>query len=598
MHRWIVERDNRRVEIALDYSELRAVAAADNHVDAAGKPRSFAEILSEFYTAGATSVAVEEDTIGGLEQSRRLTILPGADRGVTVLRPLNAASSQRILTALRNKTHFVVEATPTGDILVHQPITNVRAVGIGLDPTATKAVRQSGMRVVGRVSNYPGADAAGIQWTLKDLEDARASTVIFTGEEVLGYIGPLPPDEKDPNPKFVADTLRADDLNYGTVEFGKQKGDVELQRAAPDRTVRVHTILGTEMATADIPSNIQRFLLATRERNIRVLFVRLFESEPDPVDANARYIEKIRQGLDETRLVTLKRGTALGYGELHASRVIRGLIGLGVAAAYLLLFDSITRVFAGGLGNAAYVCALLPALALAGLSLTTGSIGPKIVALAAGCIYPSLALLHRDMLRSENGVNPSSVAFARFGSVCAITFLGIAAIVGLLADRLFLIKTDMFMGVKLVAIAPALVAALVYGLSLRASEKRPWPVAVREAGAMLRRVGTEPINLIQVVVGLAVVSVVVVIVMRSGNDPGVGVSAFELKIRSLLDHLMPARPVQGSPRASGAADWVPVGRARIPRLGAALPARRRRRVGVNAGCLLPPAHPASGQPDP
>ena len=78
-----------------------------------------------------------------------------------------------------------------GAITVYQPIGPVRSVGIGLDPSVVATVQAAGLKVLGRVGNFAGATKAGIDWTLQSLHDAGASTVVFTGEEVLGYAGPL-----------------------------------------------------------------------------------------------------------------------------------------------------------------------------------------------------------------------------------------------------------------------------------------------------------------------------------------------------------------------------------------------------------------------
>jgi hypothetical protein len=135
-----------------------------------------------------------------------------------------------------------------------------------------------------------------------------------------------------------------------------------------------------------------------------------------------------------------------------------------------------------------------------------------------------------------------AAAFGRFLLACAITGVGIAALVGLLADRLFLIKADVFVGIKVAELVPILLVALVYGMGLRATPERPFPRAVAEAKTRLLDMASEPIRFWQVAVAVAALVVLALLVARSGNDPGVGVSPFELKTRALLDRLLYARP--------------------------------------------------------
>ena len=68
-HRRRAETENQRVEIALDYNELRALAGAE------GVPLS--AVLQQFRQAGAVSVTLQEDTVGALEEARRITAAEG-----------------------------------------------------------------------------------------------------------------------------------------------------------------------------------------------------------------------------------------------------------------------------------------------------------------------------------------------------------------------------------------------------------------------------------------------------------------------------------------------------------------------------------------
>jgi hypothetical protein len=216
-------------------------------------------------------------------------------------------------------------------------------------------------------------------------------------------------------------------------------------------------------------------------------------------------------------------------------------MGLGVAAAWLLLVESVTGLFAGRAGGAVAAAAGVVALALIAAPCAPLLLGVQAAAFAAACVFPSLALLYTDLLAPSSS-HPVATALGRFLVACAITGAGSAAVVGLLADRLFLIKADVFAGIKVAELVPIVLVALVYGMGLRATPERSFPTAVNDAKNRLVDLASEPIRFWQVAVAVAALAVLAFLVARSGNDPGVGVSPFELKIRAILDRLLYARP--------------------------------------------------------
>ena len=117
-HRYDVEKSNRRVEITLDWAEVRSLAAAE------GVP--VPEVLRQFQLAGTTSVAVTEDTVGSLEDARRLRVAR-ADADSTVLgvagTPVTHTGVEdiaRVAESLRVKTRYPVAAA--AEIQIGQPL--------------------------------------------------------------------------------------------------------------------------------------------------------------------------------------------------------------------------------------------------------------------------------------------------------------------------------------------------------------------------------------------------------------------------------------------------------------------------------------------
>jgi hypothetical protein len=169
--------------------------------------------------------------------------------------------------------------------------------------------------------------------------------------------------------------------------------------------------------------------------------------------------------------------------------------------------------------------------------------GVKLAALAAACLFPTFALLRKDALRpGEPGQSPLIVALLRFVTTCAVTSIGIGYVVGLLANRIFLLKIDAFLGSKPAKLLPVLLVALVYSLALRADTRRTWKQALLGARDKIMALSRQPLLIWHIAAALAAVIILAMVAMRAGNDPGIGVSGLEMTIRGLLDRLLPARP--------------------------------------------------------
>lgn len=543
--RWNREQDNRRVEIALDFAELRSLAASEG--------MSVSEVLNQFKAAGATSVAIQEDTIGGLEESRQIMLVPikttptqtefiETRLALDVEAGKPAPLSERIETALRAKTRFAVSETKArggGPITANQSWAVVRGVGVGLDPETVELVKSANLGIVGRVGNWNGVTPVGLAWTLGELKKQSVSTVLFSGDEVLGFKGyvvaPKTPNANRLFGETTDETLRSLNLFYGAIEFGKQKGDGQLSKAVPDLVVRVHTIPGSEMLTETVPDAVQRFSLAARERNIRLLFVRLFMDEPNAVSFNTDYVAKIVRALNRGNLQT---GTAHGYAPLQVGPLPRLLIGIAIGAAFLLLADAITGFLSGGIGLLLGASCWVLGIGLVALAASPIAIGVKLAALAAALIFPSLGLLANDLLDKDNPVS----ALGRFFFACLVTLFGVACVVGLLAEHPFLVKADAFVGIKATLAVPVMLVALVYALDLRARPDRTFMEAIRDTFRRFVVLSQQPLLLWQIVVGIVALGLVFVILSRSGNESAVGVSDAELKVRAILDRVFLARP--------------------------------------------------------
>ncbi len=82
-----------------------------------------------------------------------------------------------------------------------------------------------------------------------------------------------------------------------------------------------------------------------------------------------------------------------------------------------------------------------------------------------------------------------------------------------------------------------------YGLGLgEVGPEAGWAARVLRVRRSLASLYAQPLLVGQIVVGVVALVALALFVARSGNDPGVGVSGTELKVRSLLDKYLLVRP--------------------------------------------------------
>ena len=522
-NRFKAEQTNRRVEIAMDIMEMRRLAASE------GIPLT--DTLRKLKTAGATSVLVQEDTLDSLRDLGIIEILPSTKHQTTLL-IVHQGQFDRIKSNLQNRTavQIAIPEQFSGSDLEDAGIVTadrwdaIKDIGVGIDPEVVALVRSAGLRVVGRVGNNPNPSDARVAATLNDIRKLNIDTVIFSGISVLGAGNRYAETVKHLNEPSA--------IRFGSIEFGKQTGDTALVKRAPYNTIRVHTITSSEMVTATPGANIQRFALAARERNIRLLFVRLFLDGAEPLQSATSYISGLRNALFRSQLGV---GAARPYVRIGDPIIGRIAAGVVIIAGIALLLDFTF----GFLTLRAAPLVLAGSVALVAIVTVAGYMPAlKLIALIGACALPSLgvAILHPAFNL------PSGTTLKRLLLVLSVTMLGPLTVVAIHADTLFLVKGDTFLGVKLTLIAPLVIATLLHGLNLKATSPAGFVALVRDRLSMLIDISRNPILIWQVLLGGGVLVALAVMLMRSGNESSVGVSSLELQLRSLLDRVLFVRP--------------------------------------------------------
>jgi hypothetical protein len=445
-------------------------------------------------------------------------------------------------------------------LAVSMDYTHLRTLGLGLPPAGVEAANAAHLDIVGRIANFPGVTVESARAVLNSLKAQGASLVIFNGDDVLGYRGL----EKEVAGMFRdpagAPLIRDDPaqqasptgLLYGAVEFGKQRGDELLTATLHGDFVRVHSIQTAEMSTLDESEVVERFVRAARERNIRFCYVRLLTTAgADAVDRNLEMLGKISRGIAHGGAAIgggFSFGAARRYASPNVSTVLFVLMGLGVAGGTVWMLRELaplpTRSERLLLLGIALICVVLTAW---------GENGRRLVALLAGIVFPTVACL-RIYPRSSPAAEAPLPHTAALTPAClmrairamvdasAITALGIIAVVGLLASRPFMLRANQFLGIKAQHAVPLLIVAFAALVGGPALEGERWARYRHRVSAALNRIYQEPARFGVLLLGIVALAALALVVARTGNDAGVGVSATELKARALLDRILPVRP--------------------------------------------------------
>ena len=166
-------------------------------------------------------------------------------------------------------------ADPPSHISVYGSRESVCNLGLGLAQSKVDYIKQAGLRVIPRLHGGNWVNAASLRASLDAVQQMVAvpggaypyyGTVIFDGTAIPGYRDLIPE---------LATLLQERQMAYGSIEFGKQKGDEELGAHLDGNLLRVHSIAMEDLNNLQLSQVVQRFALAVKDRNIRVLYVHI-----------------------------------------------------------------------------------------------------------------------------------------------------------------------------------------------------------------------------------------------------------------------------------------------------------------------------------
>ena len=179
---------------------------------------------------------------------------------------------------------------------------------------------------------------------------------------------------------------------------------------------------------------------------------------------------------------------------------------------------------------------------------------------------------------SESKLRALNRALLTYEKMAAITVVGIIFVVGLLSDRLMMIKVEEFIGIRLAIITPLILVVLHEALGLSSLHTFDgWAKRKSLIKDKWQEISGSPVKLGQIVCGILGLAVLGYIIMRTGNDPGLAVSGSEKSIRAATEQVaLCAAPFKGVyVRISFDDDWIVPLLLRLAPMVSSLRLRRR-----------------------
>ncbi len=460
------------------------------------------ELGRRYQQLGLTGIALYEDTIETLVAKGYAATLLGSELKAQLVADGQAApaipSDATLVTALMPGAldRLVAKNVPAarsfelagrtwylwpGDVKTFLPA--------GPDTAQLALWKAAGFDVAYRPRNAPYALAE-----VGDDFPPEASYLIHAGTQLTGWPSGLEELVSASQPYLTA-----------VIEGTPQNGMANVAGKVP--TVRLLSFnqdyVDRRLKPADL---VDKYLLAVEERNVRLLYLRPYTTVElgDPLANTEALVSSLSktlraQGYDVGPLSTLGR-------EFRTTTWLRALAALGVLAGALLL----ARRLPAPWGAAALAALLL-------LCGWAGGASWDAVALLAALVFPTLGFLSFK---------------ERWPAILGATLVSLAGALLLTAvgsERDTLLAIRPFSGVGLTLVVPPVLFLAAYMLRFH-----------RPAQWVKRLVGMN-ITFAHVAVGLAAVAAVAIVVLRRGNDPVIGVSQFELTLRSFLGEFV-ARP--------------------------------------------------------
>ncbi len=541
INRFIAEQRNMDMEIVFDYEDVLRLRAHTGE--------SLDNIYRSLQKAGVTTIALPEDTLTGLAEQGMATWMSGEKilnmlrTGQIQLRSLSAAKIvpgnyyviidrsnwyNRVKNSLVNELGQQRVSEVDRSVLEIKGYTdNLGQIGLGINEDIIESLRWYKFNVIPRLVNSTRLDDVSLGLKLDRIKELpEVNTIIFKGDDVLGYGN---------NMELVIDKMKKNQLNFGYIEFSKQRGERALAVSLPGQTIAVHSIEYARLKNMDMRKAIDRFFLAATERGIRILYVRPFLNDQlskDLLAYNESYITELKTRLERRgfRITPVKKVELVPYTDFSLPFIL--IISMGVAVAFYLFL----KLFFLALPDKFFGLLLTFFIISFFVFNATGHLYTwrSALALLTAIIFPSYGMICFMPKDDEwhNHDHSLRVILNIMLKIIGVTFLGALIITGLLSDPYHMLKIYQFTGVKISFIAPLLIVAFYYFM---------YPNKIKALRFIVKRFLQMQITIGHVAIVGGISFFLMFYLLRSGNY-NLPLFNFEYGLRKILGVVMLVRP--------------------------------------------------------
>ncbi|MHA7967132.1 DUF5693 family protein [Paenibacillus sp. CAU 1782] len=578
-----MEKSANTVEFVFDYIDILEVAEQQS------SPRQYLEDkLDVLKDAGIGTMAVYESTLRELQRSGRLIYynerdaallqgkLPDERVNYSYVLFSGAEEAGKIGPILReglDRYGVNYRDWSFGDrngLVVEEPLAALNLKTFDFDPMTLDELKEAGFHILPRFSDrVVPYDSVRTDAQLARLKEYGVTRVLFDGEKAKGASDQADLKSLD----SFGELLKHHGIGLTVIENLKkpQQGINKLAYLSQYNVVRLYSLSPEE--SLEISSTVlkERFLLAAKDRNIRMFFLNtMLQSSSDTGRLNDS-VDKLAlaMGGEEGAISLLaKEGFPNGVAESFQfskpswEKPLRGLSVLGAVALIALLISAFIPhtgipLFLLGLAGSAGLYVLNSSLLEQGLALGAAVSAPTLGIIwvlnriysrtigarrmiggetwtVGGAGHPSLAQESRTtwVFPEVSAARRLAMALGWFVGATLITLSAVPLVFGLLNNITYSLVLEQFRGVSALHFGPLVLVAIYVFLYEDSEGTGVW----RRGVALLK----QPITLLWIV-GIALVGAVgFYYLSRTGN--GGQVTPLELLIRGWLESTFGVRP--------------------------------------------------------